>query len=144
MFRRILPLAMLVMIAILAVVFFTGREGQFAAAASRLPDQVLHRAQTLRSDVQGKVVILQDIVADETEQDPEEPVLLESGVPAGGEDAATGQAAGQANGQATDEPAGAAVYETAGKPGRSGAAGASGAGDAAASGDASGEEGGGH
>jgi hypothetical protein len=77
MIRRILPLAMLVMLAILAVVFFTGRESQFAAAASRLPDQVLGKAQTLRSDVQGKVVILKDIVPLDDTPEPE-PVVLET------------------------------------------------------------------
>jgi hypothetical protein len=85
MIRRILPLAMLVMLAILAVVFFTGRESQFAAAASRLPDQVLGKAQSLRSDVQGKVVILQDIVAVE-DKVVKEPVMLKTSVPAAEDD----------------------------------------------------------
>ena len=76
MIRRILPLAMLVLLAILAVIFIAGREGQVVAAASRLPEQVLNRAQSLRSEVQGTVVILQDIVTIEDEDDVEEPIVL--------------------------------------------------------------------
>jgi hypothetical protein len=83
MFRRILSVAMIVTLAVLVVTFLTGREGQFAAAASRLPDQVLNRAQSLRSEVNGRVVILKDIVAVEEPVAPA-PVVLEAVKPAAG------------------------------------------------------------
>ncbi|MHC5211895.1 MAG: hypothetical protein ACYTG2_14335 [Planctomycetota bacterium] len=92
MIRRILPLAMLVMLALLAVVFTTGKERQFVNAASRLPDKVLGKAQSLQSDVKGTVVILQDIVAEEIVDDDEaedEPMVLGVEDPADADDGGT-------------------------------------------------------